>query len=162
MVRVTDLDLFHANKAAGDPMAVDIDRITAKHGVSLARYVPGAAGLYDENQTVAIGTMKAMYQRYGAIRFEQIVKLLAKCGFTPIKADHIRAVAILLYDRNPGEDELSGELLVKIITSLNDTDALQNAKSISVTTRQSVGKSLAQVYRSEYWEHFTGGAKKKK
>lgn len=153
-VRVSDLDLYHANKTGGDPTILDIDRILDKVGIGIARYVPGAAGLYDQNQTVAIGVIKQLYARYGALRFERLMHVTAQCGFTPIRADHFRALAILLYDREGGEIELSDEYLVEVVTSLNDADSRHNANKIAVTSKQTKARGLAQVYRSAYMEHF--------
>lgn len=153
-VRVTDLDLFHADVTGGDEMAVEINRIIGEVGIGLARYVPGAAGLYEQNQTVSVGVMKNMYRRYGPLRFEAIMRVLAQCGFTPIRADHIRAVAILLYDREDGSAPISADFLIQVIVSLNDADAQHNAAKIAATTKQTKARALAQVYRNAYDQHF--------
>ena len=152
-VRVTGLDLFHARNRGGDESVSEIYDLTTRAGVTIVRYVPGAAGLHKPNETAAIGVMEQLYRRYGAMHFREIMSVVGQCGFAPIRADHIKAVALILYEREPGEPQLSAELLVKLISSLNDADSLMQAARMATTTNSTKAVALANYWRNKYREH---------
>jgi hypothetical protein len=155
-VKVQPLDLFHARHRGGDAKVREIYDIVTKAGVTISRVVQGVGANHEQNETVSIGVLEKLYGKYGAARFRQIMTVVGKCGFTPVRADHMRAVAILLYDRDAGERELSAEYLVDLITALNDADSRMHAAKMASSTKQTKARALAQYWRNQYNKEYGG------
>lgn len=96
-VAVTPLHIHHAQLAAGDPIAVEIDRVCRAAGVEICRYPTPAANL-KPGQTLAIATIAKMIRDHAAPRAQAILARLrqARGGDVPgaINAAAIRAAIV--------------------------------------------------------------------
>jgi hypothetical protein len=149
MVRVSAIDLFFAKVTAGDEAALAITDILKRHNVTIARYLP-SQGSFDSNQTIAIGRMTMLINKYGPARFDTVIEILSKCNLAPIRADHMAAVAYMLYDEKSANMRYSHELLADMIRSLSDTDSITQASRLAATMDVSKAHALATYWRSRY------------
>lgn len=157
-INVIAMDKFQARVVAGDENAIIIRDICARHNIVLVRATPAfsAQGL-EPNQTTSIATLEKLLKKYGQARFNQIIETASKCSFAPIRADHFTALAILLYESSPGDVKISTEMLVDVITSISDSDALMSAKRIAQNTHSTRANGLAMFWRSKYREIYMRG-----
>lgn len=91
-VTVTPLHIHHAQLAAGDPIAVEIDGVCRAAGVEICRYPTPAANL-KPGQTLAVGTIARIVRVFGAKTATRLLAELrtARGGDVP---GAINAVAI--------------------------------------------------------------------
>lgn len=157
MVRVPEIDKFFAAVTAQDETAVLILDIMTRHGVMLARHLP-AQGVYEPNQTIATGRLRRLMKKYGPAKFNEIISLVSRMNYRPIKSDHLAAVAEILFETKPEyvkqHGKVSGELLVNVVLSLNDADALSHAARHATTSAVTKAAALAEFYRQKYRENF--------
>lgn len=149
-VRIQTLELFHAKLTAKDETALGIEAALKKHNIALLRHIPGSSASFEVNQTMAVGRLAKTLTKYGSAKFNQILEVVAKCNFRPIRADHLAAVAIVLYEGEADEPDYSPDLLVEIITSLNDSDSLMRATQISQNIKVPKSRALAMYYKGQY------------
>ena len=90
---VTTLDLYWAQLAAGDPEAMTAQQVCQRAGIVVQRYL-GAAP--HPGETVAIGVIRNLIDRKGAMRARQVLEVVKGCS--PVGSDHIRAAELLLTD----------------------------------------------------------------
>jgi hypothetical protein len=95
------LDIFWAELAANDPEAVTANQVAQRAGVSILRYLAGGTN-YQPGHTMAIGTLRSLVDRRGALKARQILELVKPLA--PIGAIHIRAAEALLTDGEFTED----------------------------------------------------------
>lgn len=150
-VLVTPYDKFQARITADDRVALDIRDVAQKYGITLVRWV-GASGTGENvqpNQTLATGTLEAMYNKLGLAKFDNLLEHISRCGFKPIKREHITAFHELMYgDQKSG---ISPETLVDLVKSLNDLDCQSAAARIAGGTKGlNKGKALAMHYKVRY------------
>ncbi|MCB1469039.1 MAG: hypothetical protein KDK08_18295 [Rhizobiaceae bacterium] len=111
---VTALQIHKAAVAANDPDAITVEQVCQRAGVKVLLYPP-ARGVYKPRETVAIGTLKWLVDRHGAMKSRMILDVLANADLAPIKDMHIRAAELLM----TGEDyrdafepvDLTGEIV---------------------------------------------------
>lgn len=92
-------ELHAANVVAGDELAVTVAKACERAGVTLVRNTP-ARGVFEPNSAVAASTISACVRRRGADAAAVTLGVLAQAGFAPIKADHVKAVDYLLFDKD--------------------------------------------------------------
>jgi hypothetical protein len=89
--------IYYAELAAGEAMAVVIDRACKVAG---AHVLPTSVNLRNEQPvgaTIAIGTMRAIAKRQGEAMLVRVLRLLVGAKRGPIKADEIAAVSMILF-----------------------------------------------------------------
>ncbi|WP_294645504.1 hypothetical protein [uncultured Aureimonas sp.] len=86
---------------AGKREAVALEQICAEAGVRIRTSQP-SGNRFDENDTVAVNALATLYAKDGPIHTGTVLQLLAKAGLAPIKADHIKAVDLLLTEGEYG------------------------------------------------------------
>ena len=101
---ISPLDRHWAELLAGDPEALTVDQVCERAGVKLLRY-PGSNGRYNENETVAVGSIRSAIDKFGAMRARKILEVIAHAGVAPITGNQIAAAALLLTDAEFAEAE---------------------------------------------------------
>ena len=137
----TALDRYWAELAAEDPEAVTIKQVCERAGVSIQRY---PALDYKPGQTVAVSAIRAVVDKWGAMRGREILQVLAKAELMPIKGEQIRAAEILLTDDEFRHD-VEPEALSDAISD-NAEEFGMEAKAFAKTHRLPAAKAFASVW----------------
>ena len=107
--------IYYAELAAGEALAVVIDRACKAAG---AHVMPTSINLRENHPvgaTIAIGTMRAIAKRQGEAMLVRVLQILVGAKRGPIKADEIAAVALILLSA-PDERDID-KRLGKIVES---------------------------------------------
>lgn len=150
-VLVTPFARFRARLAANDRIAIDMKELLGKINIVMKPYtgVSGAGESMEPNQTSATAELERRFVQLGDARFYEMMSKIAECGFKPIRREHIVAFYELMYGEH--KQGISPELLVEVVRSLSDVDALMNARRMSQSVRGlTQGKALAMHYGNRY------------
>jgi hypothetical protein len=145
-LQATPTQVWHAAVAAGDEDAMTIRNVLDRAGVKLLPYPP-TDGVYGINDTVALGAVRRLIDRRGAMRAREVLEIVAKAELSPITADHIRMAEALLAD----PDYAGGLTVARITVALRDITPKQiaEAKEVAFAKRLPVWRALAAVlYRA--------------
>lgn len=138
---ITALDRYWAELAAEDPEAVTIKQVCERAGVSIQRY---PALDYKPGQTVAVSAIRAVVDKWGAMRGREILQVLAKAELVPIKGEQVRAAEILLTD-DEFKHDVEADALTDAIAG-NEEDIAAEAKAFAKTHRMPVARAFASVW----------------
>jgi hypothetical protein len=84
---------IHVSAAqAGDPEAVEINRLCAEAGVSILA-VPPVNNRFLPGQTMALGAIRSLLRGHGPWMVTTVLKTLIRAEMIPIRADQIKALA---------------------------------------------------------------------
>jgi hypothetical protein len=94
---LTTVMIYAAELAAGDPLAVTVDRACKAAGASIPRKAiwTSAGNKTSVGVTMSIGTIKAIAKRQGEEALVRVLKLLVAAGRGPIKSVEIAAAALI-------------------------------------------------------------------
>jgi len=140
---VTALDLYWAELAAGDPEAETVRQVCERAGVVIVRS-PGGQTKRSASDTIAIGAIRLLIDRRGAMRARQMLEVLAKAELRPITSMHVRAVEMLLAD-----PEFSDQVEPDAVTEAIRGNALtieSEAGAFAATHRLPKAKAFASVW----------------
>jgi len=140
---VTPLQLFWAELAAGDPDAKTVAQVCERAGVTLARS-PGGQTCYKPAETVAIGAIRSLIGKHGAMRARQMLDVLVKAELAPISALQIRSVDLVLTDPE-FKDEIEPDALTEAIAG-RPMVIEDEARAFAATHRMPVAKAYASVW----------------
>ncbi|MGI3902259.1 MAG: hypothetical protein ACRYGP_29940 [Janthinobacterium lividum] len=93
----TPVQVMRALATAGDEDAQTIVNVCEKARVTLLPY-PSAKAEYGPRQTLALGVIRRLIERCGAMQARRILAVVANSEVTPISADHIRIGEALMSD----------------------------------------------------------------
>jgi hypothetical protein len=88
--------IYHAELAAGDPVATGVDRACRKAGATVLGKSINLREKQPVGSTIAIGTMKMLARKQGEAFLTRVLRVLVAAGRGPIKADEIAAVALIM------------------------------------------------------------------
>lgn len=111
-ITITPAQLHYAAVAAGDEDALTIDQVCERAGVKILRVPPGN-GAFKIGDTMAISGISALINRRGAMRARIILEVLAKASCAPVSIAGIKAVEMLLHDK-----EYAGQVPAEDVTSV--------------------------------------------
>lgn len=137
---VTPLELFFAQLAAGDDGALAVQQVCQTAGVR----IPKHPGNFKANDCVAVNALSNLVAQAGQSRAVDFLGVLVGAGFAPIKAEHVKAVHLLLTD---GEfcGWIDRDELAKTIKSIGGTVDVE-AKRFAATHCTSMWKGIANVW----------------
>lgn len=140
---VTPLDLYWAELAASDPEAVTVSQVVDRAGIAILRHPP-SNGAFKVRETVAIGALRSLIDRRGAMRARIMLDVLAGADLKPIKAHQIKAAETLLTDPEYA-DQVDAEALTESLSGA--ALALDDEASVfAATHRVPLWKALASVW----------------
>ncbi|WP_442580739.1 hypothetical protein ACSBOB_01680 [Mesorhizobium sp. ASY16-5R] len=143
-LNVTPLQLHVAAVAAGKDDAVAIERACQRAGVELLRGTPGS-GRFKERQTIAITAIGQLIGRRGEDGAVEVLALLRMTGLAPIAAHHIKAVDMLLYDKE-FSDQIAPDDLVDAIDDGIEAVIEDEARLSAKTHRVPFWKALGSAW----------------
>ena len=92
---LTQMAIFYAELASGDPVAQVIDRACKAAGAKILNKSVNLKNQLEPGATIAVGTIRAIAKKQGEEALTRVLTLLTKAGRGPIKADEIAAVSLI-------------------------------------------------------------------
>lgn len=109
-IALTSTQMHAAAVAAGDEDALTIAQVCQRAGVIVLKNPPGN-GAFRPRETLAVASLRALINRRGAMKARQVLEVLAKAECAPVSASGIKAVEMLLFDKeyagHVGADDLT-------------------------------------------------------
>lgn len=140
---ITKMQLHFAAVAAGDEEAQTIDQVCARAGARILRTQPGN-GVWKPGETVAVAAIGALISKRHAAKARQVIEVLVKAGCSPILASQIKAVDMLLHEK-----EYAGEVLPEdLVTAIIKTEATadQEAAVFAAAHKVPIWRALGVVW----------------
>lgn len=140
---LTQAQLHAAKVLAGDPEAVRLGNMCAKHGIKLLR-CPPPQGRYKPRECVAFRTIASLLRRYEQADVEKILAAVANTDAAPISAELLKAAEHLL--TNPEfASEIDPALITAAALSLPDMGEAE-AKLFAATHAVQLWRALAAIW----------------
>jgi hypothetical protein len=111
-VVVHPLDIFRALAASGDEDAITCQKVMERAGVRL-RMISTTTTIA-EGDTMAIGTIRSLVRKRGAMLSRQVLQTLVRAKRAPISAPEITAVESLLCAEGPRPDAEKLSIVIRI------------------------------------------------
>jgi len=89
-IAVTPIAIYNALRAAGDPDALDVQRVCERAGVRIREFSQSSAIV--SGDTKAIGLIRGLIKKRGVIKARKVLECLVKSEMTPISGAAILAV----------------------------------------------------------------------
>lgn len=138
---VNALELFFAQLTSGDGEAEGILDVCSNAGVRIPKY---SSKGFKPRDTIAIAAVKDSIGRRGPANTTRYLELLARAEFAPIRADHIKAVELLLND-----PEFEPYIAIEDLTATVRSDGVSSdveAKRFAATHCVPLWKGLANIW----------------
>lgn len=101
-ITVTPIAIYNALRAAGDPDALDVERVCARAGVRIREFTMTSA--IAEGDTKAIGLVRQLIKRRGVIKARKVLESLSKARLKPIPGGAITAAENIICIERPGTE----------------------------------------------------------
>lgn len=141
-IQLTPMQMHAAAVAAGDEDSVTIEAVCARAGVKVLRNSP-ANGVFKPGDTVAIKAIGALINRRGAMRARMVLEIVAKANAAPVGTAQIKAVEMLLHDREYA-GQVEADAVTTAIIALGD-EAAREAKVFSVAHKVPLWRALGVI-----------------
>jgi uncharacterized protein (UPF0216 family) len=142
-VKVSSIDVFHAMVASGNEEACEIQGAMHRAKVRLRTFNQTSA--VAEGDTMAIGTIRQVYQRRGVKTTRLVLQVLVDAKRCPISAPEIKAVEHIICELKRGIDLTELARIIRV-----DGDAgLRSAHSHSKVGRIPVWKALIERWKGK-------------
>jgi len=130
-VAMSPLSLFNAMAVAGDEDAQTILQVCTAAGITIPR-CPPHSGEYAVNETCALASLRKLVARRTARDAREVLQLCAKAEEAPLTSSLIKAVDLLLHDKNYADfDRAKVERLMPRIWEFdNEIDQLAYSKGL--------------------------------
>lgn len=140
-ISLTPAQLHHSAVAAFDPMAVTINKVCAAAGVTVLRYPPPNS-VFNPGETIAISTISKLIKGYGEERAIMTLKVMRLAECAPLRADQMRAVAMVMFGERPSPPGA----VERALTSITYDAAYRAAKDYAASAGLPVWEAMAHVY----------------
>lgn len=126
-IAMTTMQLFHAQLATGDEVAVAVRRAAELAGVRILRN-PQSGGIYKPGDTVGVVTLCNIAKSRGERFLVRVLKILVDAKRAPVGSTEMKAVALLLTEPE-WKDAVDAEDLAVLIRSKSTKDWLAHAET---------------------------------
>lgn len=101
-ITVSPIAIYNALRAAGDPDALDVERVCARAGVRIREFTQSSA--IAAGDTKAIGLIRHLIKKRGVIKARKVLECLAKAKMTPVSGGAITAAENIICLERPQVD----------------------------------------------------------
>lgn len=140
-ITVAPLDIYRALVASGDPEAVTVEQVCQRAKIRMRQI--NQSTTVAEGDTMAVGTVRNLVKRRGALLARQVLEVLVKAKRMPITAPEIVAVDHVVCEIHRGIDL---ERLARIIRIDGDS-GLMGAQSHAKIAKMPVWRALIERWR---------------
>lgn len=129
-ITVSSIAIYNALRAAGDPDALDVERVCARAGVRIREFTQSC--VLAEGDTKAIGLIRGLIKKRGVIKARKVLECLVKANLAPIAGAAITAAENIVCVERSGVDL---EVLARVVRMDGDSGfAKARAKASSERT----------------------------
>lgn len=139
---MTPMQMHAAAVVAGDEDALTVQQVCERAGLKVLKSSPGNS-LYQPGDTLAVGALRTLVSRRGAMKARMVLEILGKARLAPVNVQHIKSVECLMFD-----PEFAGQAAADDITSAfieMGFLADQEAKVFSATHSVPIWRAMAVV-----------------
>ncbi|WP_354191554.1 hypothetical protein [Bosea sp. OAE506] len=136
-VQITNSQLFFAAAAAGDEDVLTALQICERAGACVLRN-PSPGRPFRPGELIAIAALMQLVKRRTAVKARTVIETLVRVRAAPITADLIKAVDMVLHDRNYGEVDPE-----EIIVAFERYGSVLNAKSVELALAKAIPRARA-------------------
>lgn len=136
-VQITNSQLFFAAAAAGDEDVLTALQICERAGACVLRN-PSPGRPFRPGELIAIAALMQLVKRRTAVKARTVIETLVRIRAAPITADLIKAVDMVLHDRNYGEVDPE-----EIVAAFEKYGAVLTAKSVELALAKAIPRARA-------------------
>lgn len=136
-VQITNSQLFFAAAAAGDEDVLTALQICERAGALVLRN-PSPGRPFRPGELIAIAALMQLVKRRTTVKARTVIETLARAKAAPITADLIKAVDMILHDRNYGEVDPD-----EIVAAFEKYGSVLMAKSVELALAKAIPRSRA-------------------
>jgi hypothetical protein len=140
-IALTPGQIHRSAVEAGDPEAVEINRLCAEVGVEIVAS-PQANGRFEPGQTMALASIRALLRKQGPYLTKRVLSILSRAGMAPIRSEQIKALADAIDVDGRDEDAP----WIEVLTSIDHEMYVEEARSNAASTGDALWRGLATVY----------------
>ena len=140
---MTPMQVFWAEVASKDELALEVVRGVQLGGGQLLRYPPGH-GLFKSGDIVSTGALKKVANEGGPAWVRRVVSIGVNGKLAPIKAPLIRALVLLIW-KGEHAGTLSDDRIIDLLRIYGQEPLLTKARVYRDTAKQPIGKCLAHI-----------------
>lgn len=141
-ITVTPAQIFYSSIVAGDAESIEINRICREADVTILR-CPPANGQFKAGETLALSTIKTLIRKYGSEHTQQVLTCLRLAERAPVRADEMKAVAVLMFDE---AHRPSAATVADLLKSISYDEAIRDARDIVADSFLPKSDALAAVF----------------
>lgn len=142
---MTPMQVFWAEVASEDELAVEVVQGVNSGGGNILRYPPGNAR-FKIGDVMCTAALKKVAAEGGPPWVKRVVSIGVQAKFAPIKAPIVGALVKLIW-RNEGARPLSDEKIVSVLRIYGQEDILAKAKVYRETAGKPLGACIADIVR---------------
>jgi hypothetical protein len=136
-VQITNSQLFFAAAASGDDDALTALQICERAGATILRN-PSPGRPFRPGELIAISALVQLVRRRSAVKARIVIETLVRIRAAPITADLIKAVDLVLHDKNYGEVDAE-----EIVVAFEKFGAVLFSKSVELALAKNIPRSRA-------------------
>lgn len=136
-VQITNSQLFFAAAASGDEDALTALQICERAGATVLRN-PSPGRPFRPGELIAISALVQLVRRRSAVKARIVIETLVRIKAAPITADLIKAVDLVLHDKNYGEVDAD-----EIVVAFEKFGAVLSSKSVELALAKNIPRSRA-------------------
>jgi len=136
-VQITNSQLFFAAAASGDDDALTALQICERAGATVLRN-PSPGRPFRPGELIAVASLMQLVKRRSAVKARIVIETLVRISAAPITADLIKAVDLILHDRNYGDVEPDD-----VVATFDKFGSVLTAKSVELALAKSIPRSRA-------------------
>ncbi len=136
-VQITNSQLFFAAAAAGDEDVLTALQICERAGACILRN-PSPGRPFRPGELIAIAALMQLVKRRTTVKARTVIETLVRVRAAPITADLIKAVDMVLHDRNYGEVDPE-----EIVAAFERYGAVLTAKSVELALAKAIPRARA-------------------
>lgn len=136
-VQITNSQLFFAAAAAGDEDVLTALQICERAGAWILRN-PSPGRPFRPGELIAIAALMQLVKRRTTVKARTVIETLVRVRAAPITADLIKAVDMVLHDRNYGEVDPE-----EIVVAFEKYGAVLTAKSVELALAKAIPRARA-------------------
>ena len=141
-ISVTPTQLHHSAIVANDTEAIEIDAVCKAAGVKILRQAP-PKGVFGAGETVALSSIRSLIRARGYEKAKTVLSCLVQAQRAPVRADEMKAIALVLASGNPDATPVS---IIAVLKSLPYDAAIKEARDIAASAALPIAEALAAVF----------------
>lgn len=143
-IGLTQMAIFKAELAGGDPIAQIIERACQAAGAKVVTKALNLRQPTEPGVTIAVGSLRILAKHHGEDMLRRVLTILTKAGRGPIKAAEIAGVTLAIENADGSIDDR----LIEIVKSKSAERWMAEAQGMIADTNTAMPVALATMWRA--------------